>query len=528
MDETTALVTTAVPSELLLKAIGAYSTKMDIQELSEVTLKLNGSDSGNDPLISLFLLQMLSHHDPECLSALGDRYYMGDCVYADREIALQIFRKAAEQGSARSAYDLGWYYYETNEYLQAAEYFEKCIANPGVLTEKQIGQSHSCLGHCYMSMSDQKYSKGFEHLCIAADKYHSAHADRVLAHIYSDPDKGYFDPQKCIQHYTKAAKNGDVIAAQELASYYVFGNEKLGIKMNRALAEEIVTPFESTKDPELLRVMGLVYLRLANDDTQQQDWQRACTFLERAAEISDSGAICGELGYAYFRLKRYADAEKFFLQANQKGFYFYSDFLGRIYRDGMLGTKDLQKAKNSYEIAYRTESINNLFTCSEYVQLLTELGEYEKAYEAAHYGEETYKDIWFLYLQSDLVLKKRVFRHMTIDEALHGIETCLSMNAHVADASLSMGLYCYETRDYRLAVKHLQTAYNAGSADAAVHLGRLYENGGGTVKANEQTAYEWFEKAANGGSELGKKELSCWKKKLFGGYRRVRSCDDRL
>lgn len=521
-----ALVTSEVSTEELVKAICAYSTKMDVQNLSEVALKLNRGKESSDRIISLFLLQMLADQNPECLSALGDRYYLGNCLHTDKDMAMQIFRQAAKQGSERSAYDLGWYYYDQHEYMQAAEYFEKCIHTTGALTDHQIGNSHACLGNCYMNMSDQKYSKGFEHLCIAADKYHNAYADRLLAFIYADEEKSYFDPKKSLLHYRKAAKNGDELAAFELGKYYIYGSKPLKIEKSRSSAEEILIDYESTKNPDLLRIIGLMYLNLPKEDMINQEMERACTYLQRAAEYSDSGCIAGDIGYAYYRLGRYTEAEKMLLKANESGYCFYSDFLGRIYRDGLLGEKDLQKAKIYYESAYRSESLNNLFTCSEYAELLIELCEYEKAYEVAHYGDERYKDIWFVFIKCDLVLKKRILNRITIEEALIGLQACIGMNTCVKDAYMSLGLYYLETRDYRKSEEHLSKAFAAGAADAGVYLGRLYENGGGTINPNDQLAHEWFDKAAKQGSELGKKELECWKKKLFGGYRRVRRFSD--
>lgn len=66
-------------------------------------------------------------------------------------------------------------------------------------------------------------------------------------------------------------------------------------------------------------------------------------------------------------------------------------------------------------------------------------------------------------------------------------------------------------------------AFEIGEPDAAFFLGKLYESGGGTINADVNKAFEWYSKAAEAGSVIAQEEVSCFKKGLFGGYRRIRS-----
>ena len=65
--------------------------------------------------------------------------------------------------------------------------------------------------------------------------------------------------------------------------------------------------------------------------------------------------------------------------------------------------------------------------------------------------------------------------------------------------------------------------FNEGYADAGVFLGRLYEHGGGSIKANIKVAYEWYEKAKQKGSILAEQELSCFTVGFWGSIRRVKN-----
>ena len=105
------------------RAIQEYSKNRDTRYLVEMARETNNSDIKDDQVISLLLMQMLAGENAELYSALGDRYYQGAGVRRDEAKALEMFRAAADQGSARSMYDLAWYYYDRQEYMYAIDYF---------------------------------------------------------------------------------------------------------------------------------------------------------------------------------------------------------------------------------------------------------------------------------------------------------------------------------------------------------------------------------------------------------------------
>lgn len=505
----------------IVDSIIDYSKTLDNMKLARIVSKLNEGNT-TDLYTGLILMRMIANENPEMLSTLGDRYYSGNCVRKDEQKALQLFEEAANNGSVRSKYDLAWYYYDRKEYMRAAEYFKSCIDFQNDLESYMVGKSYACLGNCYVSISEPKYSQGFEYLSIAADKYHDNFACRKLGFLYSETESNYFNAGKSVQYLERASKNGDVIAARELGSYYLFGNESLRISKNGQKAESVLLPYKDSEDADLLRYLGILYLNGDKNSNFSENIEKACTFYEKARNLSNDGRIAADLGYAYYKLNRYKDAEELLLIADGSGYCYYSDFLGRMYKDGDLGYKDLSKALTYYEKAFSSDCINNVFTCAEYSELLVELGNFQKAYEVAVFGEKTYNDIWFIYIKADLLLSQRVRNEISLDEAAEMMELCIKYDTHSAEAHMALGHYYLATRNYRMAEKHYLDAFNLGVADAGVFLGRLYENGGGTINPNSNMAYEWFAKAANKGSALGNQEVQCWKKGLLGGYRRIR------
>lgn len=501
----------------LQEAIRDYSLTLHTEKLVEQTRKLT---CGESPYVELVLLSALGQREPDLYSLLGDRYYQGTEVRKDKEQALQIFREAAQRGSIGSNYDLAWYYFDLGEYLQAAEYFEKCVAAQDQLTPHMVSRSYGCLGACYASLSEPKYAPAFENLSIAAEKYHDSFACRRLGFLYLEKDQSHFDSAKGLHYLELGAKGGDEVAARELGGYYLFGEEPLGVQKNLKKAESILSPFADSEDSDILRYLGRIYLNGDPETGIQADAQKSLAFFERAQGTSQNPFFTADLGYAYYKLDRHEEAERMLLSAEENGYSFYSDFLGRMYRDGNLGAPDLDKALFYYGCAYEKECINNVFTCDEYAELLEQLGHYQKAYEVAGYGIKRFNDICFVFVQAKLVLQKKVPGNSA--KAAEQMQQCAEFHSHAKDANEQLGAYYLSILEYRKAEKYLQDALHLGAAEAGVLMGRLYEQGGGTIAASADKAHEWFVKAAEAGSRLGSEEAACFKKGLFSGYKRVR------
>ena len=112
---------------------------------------------------------------------------------------------------------------------------------------------------------------------------------------------------------------------------------------------------------------------------------------------------------------------------------------------------------------------------------------------------------------------------MSLECAAEMLETCIRYNEHKAESYLALGEYYLQAREYRKAEGIYTEAFNDGVADAAVYLGRIHEQGGGSIKSDANYAYDWYLKAANAGSRLGKLETECFKKGMFSGYKRFKN-----
>ncbi len=507
----------------LTAAVRDFSLRLDHRKLASCATALFNGDE-REKHMGLLILSMLSGRDPDQLSLLGDKYDQGELVRTDEGKALSMLRSAAEQGSGRAGYDLGWYFYDRSDYLRAIEAFKTCIApSSPVLSESQMGKVYTCIGDCYTKILEPSFDRAAEYLSIGADKYLDLFANRRLGMLYSEKNSPHYNPAKSMRYFETAASYGDFPSVHRLAQYYLFGEDTAGIAPDEAKAEALLLRYADSHYADILCDLGKIYLRRASDGGAATDFSRARGYYEQAWEMYKGADIAADLGYLYYNCGEYQKAETMLLRADAENYCSYSDFLGRIYKDGLAGRTDLQKAAYYYGRTYKTGSMNNFFTCSEYVKLLDDLGDYELSFEVAEHGKEEYNDIAFHYQIAKLVLHGKV-RGLPMEDAAEIMESCCEYDSFEGISHMDLGNYYSSTRQFMRAVKHYTAAFEHGIADAGVSVGRIYENGGGSVAADVNMAYTWYTKAADAGSSLGVAEAACFKSGLFGGYKRVRSC----
>lgn len=483
-------------------------------------------ESGGQNLqTALLIMKMLESSYPELQTQLGDCYYQGEGLSENKDKALDRFKRSAEKGSIRAQYDLGWYYYDRGEYLRAIDGFAVCIAHRAELDDHKLSRCYACIGDAYAKTAEPKISAAIENLAIAADKYHNGFACRCLGRIYAQLNTQHFAPSKAIRYYELGASYGDTVSAHELGFRYVLGDEQLGIEQNREMAESVLLPFADCGDYNIISDLAMLYLRGDSDHGGRMDYTKAKFYYEKALALEPNPHpfMIADLGHVYYCLGEYENAEKMLVKADCLGDSSCSDFLGRMYREGLLGKKDLDRAVYYYVRAYNANELNNEFAYSEFAELLEEVGDYQKAYDVADKGDEKYNDIWFFFIKANLVLSGKVTNRISSNEAAEMMEECIRYDTQKEKAHMALGKYYLSAGNFRKAEKQYMDAFAIGVADAAVCLGRLYEQGGGTIDADTNRAYEYYVKAACAGSALGKEEASCFKKGIFGGYRRIRS-----
>lgn len=508
-------------SNELQSAIGTFSTQLAADSLIKAASCLN-IDMSFQRELNLLILKILSNYSADAISALGDMYYRGIGVNRDADKGVSLFLTAAQAGSSQAQYDLGWYYYEKNDWIRAIECFEVCTQYKDSFSEEKLSQIYACLGDSYMKLSVPQMQPGVEWLTLAADKYQNGFACRRLGQIYSDHALQLFSPEKAICYYKSAVQYKDLVAVRFLGRSYLYGNEELSLQKDLSRALETLRPFENSDDTEIQRLIGHIFLEDDESAGISKDLAKAKKYFLKAVDKEKSPNAAADLGYVCFCLDQYEIAEKLLTFADESGVCKYSDFLGRMHKDGKLGAKNISLAIKYYDRAYQKDTLNNFFTCAEYVEILEEDGQFAKAYEVAEYGFKKYNDIYFVYYKAKLVLYGKVRDKISEKEASEMMELCIQYNTHAKEAHACLGQYYHSTHEYRNAENHFIAAYNEGDADSAVYLGRLYEYGGGSIIANVNKAYEWYVKATDAGSSIGAEEVACFKKSLLGGYKRVR------
>lgn len=483
----------------LLSAIQAYSRRHDTAMLAQQTKLLNERDVQS--YTALALLTVLCSQVPEMSVLLGNRYEQGYGVRKDQDKALMSYRRATENGNSDGEYALGWHYYEQDDYVRAIEHFENCLRGETKLTDDMLMQSHACTGDAYSKLANPNYGRAIEHLAIAADRYHSIFANRRLGFIFCDTGNHQYDIQKSLRYLGVAADNGDVISAHQLAVIYLYGDTRKEISPNGYMAERVLLPFANSDDEDIIHDLGVLYFYGDEENGLSKDYDKSKRFYERLWALRKTGRVAANLGYLYFSLEDYIKAAELLAYADKEGDNDYSDFLGRIHLKGLLGSPDKRKAAYYYGRAFDAGSINNFFTCKEYLSVLYDLGDYSKAYDVAEFGIKEYNDIEFYYQKSRLVLQGKVDR-MSLEDAASIMDEVRGYDGYQEEACYELGHYFNSVGRFTRAIQYFSMAFDFGMADAGVYIARIYEHGGGSVQRSIAEARRWYARAANAGSKL--------------------------
>jgi len=501
----------SVPQNQLNTAIREYAINANPANLIAAAKQLHG-DQDACRYTALLLMKLFEGADADLLSLLGDCYYQGNGVGKDPAKAEHLFHKAAQKGSVRANYDIAWMYYDQSNYKQAIEYFLHCKNNLAHFTSSQQGKIYHCLGYAYSNLADPDYRKATEYYSESAEKYGNVLAYRQLG-ILCIQDEHNRDISKALRYFDFAAQKGDLYSVHEMVYAFLYGIPDI-VEQDLSKAEQYLQPHEDCSYWDILIDFGVL-------NKKRENWKKSAHYFQRAWDLRESAACAGDLGYAYFRLSEYENAEHYLKYADAHGDYSYSDFLGRIYAEGKVGSCNKRLAAQCYGHAYSNNQLNNVFTYMEYVDLLIETGQYEKAYDVAESGDQQYNDIAFVYQKAKLVLQGKVWK-LSKEEAAELMEEVVQYGSYAGQAHYELGRYYHSERRYMRAVKHLSASFDNGDAEAGVMIGRIYEKGDGSISADPAKAYEWYVKAAHAGSSTGKAEMECFRSGIFGGYKRFR------
>lgn len=515
--------------EIVNERIKEYSTNHQLEGLLELTQQ----KTMLNPYLRLILLQISKNNSAYAVQ-LANEYSTGILLKQNETKALKILQRESLKEDNNANYHLGWHYYEMKEFMNAIECFQKCLSETARLLPDEVANCYANIGDCYLKIARPDYAKAVEYLNFAVDKYKMGYAAYRLGSLYADANvKSLFDPEVAIKFLKKAVEYGSEPAAVELAEYYAFGKEDLGLNKDKANALQIMRPFFDSLKPDTLETIARIYL--IEDDSLTSDYDNAKLFLQKALEnnngVFKNGYLESKLGYVLCLLGEDEEGIKYLIIADENGFQQYDAIIGRAYFEGQIHgiQQNHVLAEKYFHKAFNLESIN-MFQCVSYIELLTEgnpaVRNYEMAYKVAEYGYETFRDVEFSFMVAKLILEEKVRGKISIYEAVERLEATATFDSKAKEATFLLGNYYLKSKDYRKAESSYLKSFENGNAEAALAVARLYENGGGTITANISKGVEWYEKAASAGSKVAEDELLCFSPKLFGGYKRVRNLND--
>jgi hypothetical protein len=159
---------------------------------------------------------------------LSHMYYHGQGVPQDRTEALKWSHKAADQGYANAEYDLGYSFYYgqglPQNYAKAASWYLKAADQDSSYAQEELGYMY-----CHGYRVSQNYAQALTWLRKAADQG-SAYAMTEIGRMYYHGQGVPQDSAQAVNWYRKAADQGYASAESELGFMLWYGH---GVPVDR-------------------------------------------------------------------------------------------------------------------------------------------------------------------------------------------------------------------------------------------------------------------------------------------------------
>ncbi|WP_051524964.1 tetratricopeptide repeat protein [Megasphaera elsdenii] len=414
------------------------------------------------------IMDLANNGDVFALDIVGDMYYdNGRSVGQSYETAVEWYRKAAEQGYARTQCRLG-YMHESGHgveqsYEKAVEWYQKAAeqghvaaqCNLGVMYEygQGVEQSYETAVEWYRKAAEQGYARG---QCNLGVMYESGHG----------VEQSY---ETAVEWYRKAAEQGNATAQFNLGVIYENGK---GVEQSYETAVEWYRKAAEQGDATAQFNLGCQYYFSKG---VEQSYDKAFEWFRKAAEQGVASAQYN-LGCQYYFSQgveqSYDKAVEWYRKAAEQGYAGAQWNLGIMYEYG-------EGVEQSYE------------TAVEWYQKAAEQGE-AKAQNGLGIMYENGKGVEQSY-------EKAVAWYRKAAEQGH------------ANAQFNLGECYYYGRgvekSYETAAEWYRKAAEQGNADAQYSLGFMYENRQGVSRSRGE-ARAWYRKAAAQGNESAKKALA--------------------
>jgi len=499
------------PPELLPKltsALGEYACRGSISALEQCAFSEETEKNGE--YIRILAAQMLSGKSDRALYMLGDCFECGYGAKKDPQAARRCYTEAMQRGYGPAEIDLGHMDLDEDRFSDALAHFQNAMKKQETLDETSLRRCYKWMGETYQYREEPDYRKALECYTIAAERYQDSEAIYALGMLYQEENSGFFNPQKALANLQTAEKMHHRGAALFLAEYCIDGYPKLNISKDYDQAERYLLPYLDDDDREVLTDLGGIYLHKAEAAHSKPDALKAVDYLLKAWALEQNNTTALDLGCAYVWAGDSAAAEPYLEYADRFGEYRMSQVLGGRYWE----RGENEKALSCFSHAFENRSLTNKGYVAEYLKLLEEAEQYDRMGDVLNYAVGYLRDSVFSYIECRLILSNKLYRpQLNKAQAAEILEELAEESAgdQLAGCHRLLGDYYHEIHKDNKAFDHWKNAFQLGSAECAVSLGKLAETGYGVVPPNITEAYSWFCKAADAGNELGKKEKACFR-----------------
>ena len=538
----------------LTAALREYCTQGKSGALERYAVNNCGNQDAEEQAPTLLALQMLSGSSPDALDALGDCFETGWGLEPSPEAAMTCWQFAANAGGLRALNSLGWNAYQQKDYDAARELYERLLKQVDVLEPELAGSACRNLARVLREQPQPDHDRALRLLTKAAEELHKLSAQVDLGDLYADPNQTYASAEKAVYYYKLASASAPMddalYAVTKLGNLLMNGNQALGLAPDPDGAVAFLEQFSKYNDPAVLYTLGAACLRPEGRSGKNEPTKnrlRAIEVLEQVVQLDPKDVYAVSLlGYAYYRAgymthplsKEGKRGVALLKQADERGEVLHSYILGRLYFEMVLHTEDrkqdYQRAAYYYEHAFRDRGCD-ADDMVDYVAALLLAEEYKEACRVASEFDVKAKSFFgttrfFGFIIARLTLEKKVSSFMSLEKAAKTLQEYLEVGEYspfdhkgylakyhnLISANLAhdaLGLYYCHIGDSRSAEREWRAAFDAGSAESGVRLGKLYEKGMGPIAANAAIAFDWYKKAADAGSKRGKVEAACFERR---------------
>lgn len=414
----------------------------------------------------------------------------------DEEAAYEIMKEEAEQRNAYAMADMGKMYaqgiFVEADKATAQEWYEKSLRamlmvediKENTYLEYRIGKMYQ-----YGLGTGENLPEAAKWFGMAASKEHK-YALYSLGMLYLHGKGVEQDEGKACQLFQRSHKKGNPYASFELGKLYEAGSGT-GTERNTDLAEKcyrvaflgFLNLEKKSRDDTLWYRIGTMYLQGVGNEADEKEAEK---YLRKSVNYGNTHAAY-QLAKLYIcqeseKLKRNPEeipdyekirqALKWLVVASEQVNSFADYALGKLYADGELTAKDMEKA---FYHLHKAADADNAFACYRLSRL---------------YLSDEYKDIG------------RAVHYLT-----------LAANRKNEFASYRLGkLYLVGeevAKNVELAIRYLEEYSGAGNQYAQYVLGKVFLMGK-EVEQDKEKAYEYFRLAAEQGNVYAAYFLEHW------------------